>query len=180
LVLNYEISPIQLDIGSGDGCRLLPSPNHRHQSIQFNDFQFGVSDSSQTNTLASLDDGYPITADDKQFLASVVDAVGRKDFAWIANHTIYSVSITSSNGTQLVESSEEFRKILSQDLTDSIRAKILDAAKQPLFKNWQGVMIGEGSGKGDAQSFGETKELKIRNVIFPIARPAIRDTWLPL
>lgn len=103
-----------------------------------------MSDSSQTNTLASLDDAYPITADDKKFLASVVAAVNRKDFAWIANHTIYSVSITSSNGTQLVDTSEEFRKILSRDLTDSIRAKILDAAKQPLFKNWQGVMIGDG------------------------------------
>jgi hypothetical protein len=103
-----------------------------------------ISDSSQTNTLASLDDAYPVTADDKKFLASVVDAINRKDFAWVANHTIYSVSITTSNGTQLVDTSEEFREILSRYLTDSIRAKILDAAKQPLFKNWQGVMIGDG------------------------------------
>jgi hypothetical protein len=103
-----------------------------------------ISDSFQTNTLASPDDAYPITADDKKFLASVVDAINRRDFAWIANHTIYSVSIASSNGTQLVDTSEEFREILNRELTDSIRAKILDAAKQPLFKNWQGVMIGDG------------------------------------
>jgi hypothetical protein len=73
-----------------------------------------------------------------------VDAIDRKDFAWIANHMIYPLSVDSSHRTQPLNSKEEFRIILSRDLTDTIRAKILDAAKKPLFKNWQGVMIGDG------------------------------------
>jgi hypothetical protein len=38
----------------------------------------------------------------------------------------------------------ESNAILSRELTDSIRTKIADAAKEPLFKNWQGVMVGDG------------------------------------
>jgi hypothetical protein len=87
---------------------------------------------------------YPITPADKRFLASVVDAIKRKDITWIANHMIYPLSITSSNGAQVVTTKEEFQTILSRDFTDSIRAKILDAAKQSLFKNWQGIMVGDG------------------------------------
>jgi hypothetical protein len=87
---------------------------------------------------------YPITEGDKSFLAQVVNAVQKKDVAWIAQHMLYPLCVTNSNNTQLVKTEKEFEKILSREITDSISAKIVDAAQQPIFKNWRGVMIGDG------------------------------------
>ena len=89
-------------------------------------------------------DMYPITEADKKFLAEVLDAIHKKDVAWIAGHMSYPLSVTVSNRTYIVKSQKEFAPILSRELTDSIRTKIADAAKEPLFKNWQGVMVGDG------------------------------------
>jgi hypothetical protein len=89
-------------------------------------------------------DFYPITESDKKFVAEVVKAVQKKDLAWIAQHMLYPLSVTNSDNTQLVKTEKEFEKILSRKLTDSVSTKIVDAAKQPFFKNWRGVRIGDG------------------------------------
>ncbi len=34
--------------------------------------------------------------------------------------------------------------ILARELTESVRARITREANRPLFKNWQGVMVGDG------------------------------------
>jgi hypothetical protein len=89
-------------------------------------------------------DFYPITKADKKFLAEVVKAVRKKDVRWISQHMVYPLSVTTSNKTRLVETEKEFGEILSRELTDSVLAKMANAAKQPGFKNWRGVMIGDG------------------------------------
>jgi hypothetical protein len=38
----------------------------------------------------------------------------------------------------------EFTARASRELTDSICAKSIKAAREPLFKNWQGAMVGDG------------------------------------
>jgi len=43
-----------------------------------------------------------------------------------------------------VSSEGEFERVLHQKLTKSVSAKIVDAAKKPFFKNWRGVIIGDG------------------------------------
>jgi hypothetical protein len=87
---------------------------------------------------------YPVTDADKKFLAEIVGALQKKDTAWLASHMSYPLSVVVSNRTHIVKSQEEFSSILSLELTDSIRTKIIELAKQPLFKNWQGVMVGDG------------------------------------
>src|SRR5271170_1867974 len=89
-------------------------------------------------------DMHPITGADKKFLAEIVEALQSKDSAWIAGHMLYPVSVVVSNRANIVKSKEEFAYILSRELTDSVRAKIAAAAEGPLFKNWQGVMVGDG------------------------------------
>jgi len=89
-------------------------------------------------------DTYPVTDADKKFLAEIVGALQKKDSAWIACHMVYPLSVTVSNRTHTVKSQEEFVPILSCELTDSIHTKIIELAKEPLFKNWQGVMVGDG------------------------------------
>jgi len=88
-------------------------------------------------------DWYPITLSDQQFLSEVVDAVTRRDMAWIADHMSYPVSVTS-NGRRRIVKRKKFTAVLQREFTDDVRARLLEAAKQPLFKNWQGVMAGDG------------------------------------
>jgi len=89
-------------------------------------------------------DAYPLTEADKKFLAEIVGALQRNDSAWIAGHMVYPLSVGAGNRKQIVRSKEEFAAILSSKLTDGVRARIADAAQEPPFKNWQGVMLGDG------------------------------------
>jgi len=89
-------------------------------------------------------DMYPVTDADKKILSEIVGALQRKDSTWIADHMIYPLSVVVSNRTRSVRSKEQFLPILRRELTDSRRAKILELAKEPLFKNWRGTMLGNG------------------------------------
>ena len=89
-------------------------------------------------------DFYPITEADKKFLSQVVDAASRKDTAWIASHMNYPLYVFSEKGKRLVRNKDEFVPVLKRELTDKIAARIAAEAKKPLFKNWQGVMVGDG------------------------------------
>ncbi len=89
-------------------------------------------------------DFYAVTDADKKFLAEILDAVHKNDVAWIAGHMVYPLSLVASNGTRIVKTKEEFIPILAREFTESVRAKITNDAKKPLFKNWQGLMIGDG------------------------------------
>jgi hypothetical protein len=89
-------------------------------------------------------DFYPITSDDTNFLAQVVKAIDKKHTIWIADHMFYPLSVKKSNRTQVVNTKAEFIPILKRELSDSIRARIRKDSKKPLFKNWQGVMAGDG------------------------------------
>jgi hypothetical protein len=85
---------------------------------------------------------YQITRADKKFLAKIVEAVNRNDVAWIARHSSYT--LTTGKPRRLIKGEKEFAALLRHKLTEKVRTKILNDAKQPLFKNWRGVMVGDG------------------------------------
>jgi hypothetical protein len=89
-------------------------------------------------------DMYPVTDADKRFLSEIVGALQKKDSAWIAAHMVYPLSVVVSNRTRIVKSKEEFAPIVGRQLTDSLRTNIVGLAKEPLFRNWQGSMLGDG------------------------------------
>jgi hypothetical protein len=89
-------------------------------------------------------DMYAVTDADKKFLSEIVGALQKKDSAWIAAHMVYPLSVAVSNRTRIVKSKEEFAPILERQLTDKLRTNIIDLAREPLFKNWQGTMLGDG------------------------------------
>ncbi len=89
-------------------------------------------------------DMYPVTDADKRFLSEIVGALQKRDSAWIAAHMVYPLSVVVSNRTRIVKSKEEFAPIVGRQLTDSLRTNIIGLAKEPLFKNWQGAMLGDG------------------------------------
>ena len=93
---------------------------------------------------AAASDFYSVTDADKKFLTEIVDVMRKNDAAWIASHMVYPLSLVASNHTRVMKTKEEFTPVLAQKLTESVRAKIAGDAEKPLFKNWQGVMIGDG------------------------------------
>jgi len=93
---------------------------------------------------ASASDFYPVTEADKKFLGEVVDALTRKDAAWIADHMVYPLSIVANDRKRVVKSKRRFVAIVRREFAGGVGARIAEAAKAPLFKNWQGVMVGDG------------------------------------
>lgn len=86
---------------------------------------------------------YPISLADQQFLSEVVDAVTRRDMGWIADHMRYPISVTSKGRTRIMKR-KRFAAVLHREFTDDVRGRLLEASKRPLFKNWRGVMAGDG------------------------------------
>ena len=97
-----------------------------------------------TPLLAATPNFYPISEADKKFLAEIADAVQKNDTNWIAEHMVYPLSIVEDNKKRIVTTREQFMPVISQKFTVELRANITAAAKKPLFKNWQGVMVGDG------------------------------------
>lgn len=95
---------------------------------------------ADTNEIFSM----TVTDADRQFLGQILHALEKKDMDWIAGRMIYPIWIYTDGKTQDVTEAEEFAKIARQRLTNGVCARIAEAAKKPLFKNWQGVMIGNG------------------------------------
>ncbi len=93
---------------------------------------------------ANASDFYPVTKGDREFLSEVVKAVTSKDTAWIADHVNYPLSVTTDKGKRLIRGKHEFSVILKRKLTDKVVAEIVEHSKRPLFKNWRGVMVGQG------------------------------------
>jgi len=87
---------------------------------------------------------YDVTPADKAFLADVLAAVEKKDAAWIASHTLLPVAVGSGKERRVVKSEKEFRRIVARAITPEIAERMRADAKEPLFKNWRGVMLGDG------------------------------------
>ncbi|HEY4283023.1 MAG TPA: hypothetical protein VGM62_08155 [Chthoniobacterales bacterium] len=88
--------------------------------------------------------GYDVTPADKAFMAEVLAAVQRKDAAWIASHTLLPIAVGSGEKHRIVKSEKEFRAIVDRSLSADLTHRMKMESKHPLFKNWRGVMMGDG------------------------------------
>jgi len=84
-----------------------------------------------------------VTDADRKFLVEVVSAVGRKDSAWIVDHSYLPMAIVTE-GKRRVIGKEEYRALVHRALTDDLCGRFQAEAKKEPFKNWRGVMIGDG------------------------------------
>ena len=87
---------------------------------------------------------YEVTPSDRKFLSSVLAAVERKDADWIAAHTSLPIAVTLNGDRRVLKKKEEFAAIVARSLTDDLRTRFRSEGKKELFKNWQGVMVGDG------------------------------------
>ena len=87
---------------------------------------------------------YEVSDSDRSFLSAVVAAVDNKDARWIASHTMLPMAVNTSTSRKLVRTESELATLVASLLTDERRSVIQNAATHPLFKNWRGVMAGDG------------------------------------
>lgn len=130
---------------SADGWRFLWSPViNVHVDLEWDARTEMPGWTPRKHTAESSRSAYPITAADREFLAQVLRAVQSKDAAWIADHTLYPVTIRTSREQRTIDSPQDFTSILSSELTPELARKLSAAAAQPLFSNWRGIMVGRG------------------------------------
>jgi hypothetical protein len=85
-----------------------------------------------------------ISDPDKKFLAEVLNKIRNKDTAWIARNINYPISVSTDKGKRIIRTKEDFEPVLRRQLTDKVIAQIAADARRALFKNWQGLMVGDG------------------------------------
>jgi hypothetical protein len=84
-----------------------------------------------------------VTDCDRKFLAEVVSAIERKDVAWIVAHSSLPMVLVAEDGRRVI-GEEEYATLVRRALTDDFCARFQAEAKKEPFKNWRGVMIGDG------------------------------------
>jgi len=93
---------------------------------------------------ASAQSAYEVTESDRQFLADVFSAVGRKDAMWIASHSALPMAVVTGKVQRTIKKEEDFASVLASSLSTELIAGMQADAKKPLFKNWRDVMVGDG------------------------------------
>jgi hypothetical protein len=87
---------------------------------------------------------YEITDSDREFLADVLSAVARKDANWIAAHTAMPLVVETSTGKKVVKTEKEFTSVLESKFSIALCTRMQLDATKPLFRNWRGIMLGDG------------------------------------
>lgn len=87
---------------------------------------------------------YEVSASDRDFLSAIVAAVEKGDLRWITSHALLPMVVNTGSDQKLVRTETEMADAVATLLTDERRSAIKTAAQQPLFKNWRGVMAGDG------------------------------------
>ena len=87
---------------------------------------------------------YEITDGDRKFLADVLSAVARKDANWIAAHSAIPLVVETPTGKKVVKTEKEFASLLESRFSIALCTKMQLDATKPLFRNWRGIMLGDG------------------------------------
>ncbi len=89
---------------------------------------------------------YIVTDGDRRFLAEVISAVERQDADWIAAHAKLPMVEAGKSGSKrkMIKTKKQLKSLLAGELTPALLKEMQLAAKEPLFVNYQGVMLGNG------------------------------------
>ena len=104
---------------------------------------------AEDNSLKPMDGEkpfYTVNDGDRQFLVEVLLAVKRQDVGWIAAHAQLPMVAGENRGPKrkIIKTQKQLRLLLTGKLTPVLLKEMQVAAKEPLFVNYQGVMLGNG------------------------------------
>lgn len=87
---------------------------------------------------------YPITAQDKAFLERIQKAVLTNDVEWLSGVVSYPIVLKQNDKGITLKNSDDFKKYSASILTPYLKSAVQNQSPDSLFKNWRGVMIGNG------------------------------------
>jgi len=90
------------------------------------------------------EDFYQVTASDRAFFKQVQKAVLAEDWEWLSAAVSYPIDIHLIKKTLHIKTKEEFKTQVRGVFHEHFKKIIRDQSEASLFKNWQGVMLGEG------------------------------------
>ncbi len=96
------------------------------------------------NSRAETNHFYPVTLADKQFLAEIKLAVSSRDIEWLSQAVHYPLVLRCSDRKLTLRNAADFRKHSATILSPHLKAGVQSQSPDSLFKNWCGVMIGNG------------------------------------
>lgn len=89
-------------------------------------------------------DFYPVTASDRAFFEHVRKAVLADDIEQFSEAVSFPIVLRSGGKELKLENKRDFKQHAALILTTRLKSVVRKQSPDSLFKNWQGVMIGQG------------------------------------
>jgi len=86
-----------------------------------------------------------VTPGDKSFYEKIKKAVLTNDVEWLSEVISYPIELKQDGKNVTLNSSSDFKKYSASFLTPYLKSAVQSQSPDSLFKNWQGVMIGNGA-----------------------------------
>jgi len=87
---------------------------------------------------------YPITPSDKALFGQIRNAILTDNIDWLANSVSYPTVLRPGGHEIRVSSKRALKKRAKLFLNEHLKSIVRTQSPDTLFKNWQGVMIGDG------------------------------------
>ena len=87
---------------------------------------------------------YPITQSDRAFFEQVRKAILADDVKWLARALFYPFDVHLKKRKLHLDDSRAFEKNASLILDRHLKSVVQKQSADSLWKNWQGVMVGQG------------------------------------
>ncbi len=87
---------------------------------------------------------FPITDSDRNFFNEIRNAVLSDNIAWMAKHVYYPFTLRFGEKSFKLKGEKDFVTHANLILTPVLKSVVRNQTVAALFKNWQGVMIGNG------------------------------------
>lgn len=88
---------------------------------------------------------FPVTHGDKVFCEQIKKAVLTNNVEWLSGVISYPLTLKQNGNSIILNSSSDFKKRSADILTPLLKSSVQNQSPDSLFKNWQGVMIGNGA-----------------------------------
>jgi len=105
----------------------------------------GLTFGNQSNSFVDASRlGMTVTTNDTSFFERIKKAVLANDIEWLSGAVSYPFVLRRSAGDILLRNRADFGKHSASILTPHLKSEVRNQSPASLFKNWQGLMIGNG------------------------------------
>jgi len=97
--------------------------------------------------LAQANEGYPIDEHDLAFVRSLQQAIANDQKIWIADQVSFPIHATLDGRRRMIRTKKQFLARYADIINEQVKTQVAQKAGEDLadlFKDWQGIMIGNG------------------------------------